>query len=317
MPSAASRTSRSTPADRGVGVRRPSAARRGRRGRCRRAWRRSRPTDAISTMMAKLGTARPRFERFTASGPPRPVCPRTSPSGRAMTMRRRPAPPPTCRRAPGARCEHPFGPPPVGGGREPRRRRPRGTPLTRSVATGPRRQRPLEPEEADVGDDRQRDDQCRADDERRAEVAVQPVEDHQAEALLADQRRDRDEPDRRDRGDADAGDDRGQGERELDPQQLAASRRTPCRPPTPAPRPAPTAARRRRSGRGSAACSSTSGMIDVVRLSPVNGMSMANRARLRDRVDHAGDPEHHRVRRAASGSRRRRAGGRWRARSPA
>ena len=50
-----------------------------------------------------------------------------------------------------------------------------------------------------------------------------------AEATLADQRGDGDEPDGGDRRDADAGDDRGQREGQLDAQELARGVSSPCR----------------------------------------------------------------------------------------
>ena len=97
-----------------------------------------------------------------------------------------------------------------------------GRSSARSSAPGPgapRGHEPLHADEEQVGDDRERDRQDDADDERRVEVALVAVLDEAPQAALVDDERHRDEADRRDGGEPDPGDDRGQRQRQLHAQQ--------------------------------------------------------------------------------------------------
>src|SRR2546425_12268703 len=87
-------------------------------------------------------------------------------------------------------------------------------------APGPRRNHALGTGQADVGDHRERDGKNRAHDQRRLEVADQPVEDQAPQAALSDQRRDRDQPDRGHRRNPNPGHDRRESKRDIDLPQL-------------------------------------------------------------------------------------------------
>src|SRR5437660_9682729 len=136
------------------------------------------------TRMAKLGRARPTLETLMASAPPRPVWPSQMPRGRASAAAtstlatdmvtcspRRwttPASPLQCEPVVNQRTTSPKNP-------------------TSGRPPGPRGEQALDAGQAHVGDHGEGDGQHRADDQRRAEVPGQPVEDQLAQPALADQ----------------------------------------------------------------------------------------------------------------------------------
>src|SRR5436305_1579276 len=89
-------------------------------------------------------------------------------------------------------------------------------------AAGPRGDQLLDAEEYDVDHGGHQHRQHGADDQRGVELPLQAVDDQLAVAALADQRGDGHEPDSRDGGDANPGDDGGYRQRDLDADELPA-----------------------------------------------------------------------------------------------
>ena len=129
------------------------------------------------------------------------------------------------------------------------------TPLIMRVAAlpGPRREHALHRDEEQVEDDREQHTERTGDQDLRLEVALLPGDQEVPESAVVEDRADGRQRHRRHRGHADPGHDRGQGQRELDPEQQPRARRTPCRWPTRARRRARPAARRGRCAPGSSA----------------------------------------------------------------
>ena len=75
------------------------------------------------------------------------------------------------------------------------------------------------PDQQEVGHGGQRDGQHQTDDDRRVVADGEAVGDLLPEAAQADQRGHRDQPDDGRRGDAEPGEDVGQGQRQIDPDQ--------------------------------------------------------------------------------------------------
>src|SRR5687767_11346694 len=178
---------------------------------------RPRPSAMLATspsaMSASDGNARPMLATLMAMKPPRPVCPRYRPSGSAITSAIATATPEswTCSHT---RTGIPSSPRQCAGSAN------HATTSARNVTLPcpcPRRERALREHECRIGRDGEGDRKERAQQQRRAEEALDPEQDEVAEPALTDERGDRHEPDRRDGGDANAGDDDGQRERQLDP----------------------------------------------------------------------------------------------------
>ena len=109
---------------------------------------------------------------------------------------------------------------------------------------------PKRPSNPRSHDNRERDREDGSDNDRRAEeVPLLTVDDEPPEPTLTDQRRHGDEPDRRDRRDAHAGDDRRQRDRQLDMQSPIGSSCSPCRRRHPGSRRAPNRVRSPRSSK--------------------------------------------------------------------
>src|SRR5581483_8256334 len=102
---------------------------------------------------------------------------------------------------------------PASGTDPPARRR--RWPETPSAHPRPRRELSLQQDEQCVRRDRQRDREYRADEQRRREELLNPLEDEEAKPSLADQRGHRRQPDGRDRRDANPRDDHRRGEGQL------------------------------------------------------------------------------------------------------
>ena len=124
-------------------------------------------------------------------------------------------------------------------------------------------------------------------------------EDRTAEAFRDDERRDRRDRDRRDRRDAEAGDDRRHRERQLDAQERLRARE--AHPPRRLERVGRHArgAPRSCSGRGSAACTTTSAISTVVTRQARDRDEQLEEREARDRVEEVGEE-----RRSAGRSRR-------------
>ena len=175
-----------------------------------------------STITANDGIARPMLATLMVTVPERRLRPSNRPPDTPMTVGDRPSPTPRARDA-RAHGRHAVSALPVGRVVEPHEE------LVHGVHDARTRRlhgvsRALRPHQQHVEHDRQHDRENSADEERRVEEAIQPVEDERAEPALvgSENAGDRHETHGRDGRDPQPAHDHRQRDRELDPPELLA-----------------------------------------------------------------------------------------------